>query len=60
MVRDFEQQVIAKALEAHSWNGVQTARALKISYRAFLYKVKEVRLSTSKSLVNTVNESVGV
>src|SRR5437868_5023879 len=60
MVRDFEQQVIVKALEAHSWNGVQTARALKISYRAFLYKVKEVRLATSKSPVNTINESVGI
>ena len=41
MVRDFEQQVITKMLEAHSWNGVRTARALNISYRAFLYKVKE-------------------
>jgi two-component system, NtrC family, response regulator AtoC len=60
MVRDFEQQIIAKALEAHSWNGVQTARALKISYRAFLYKVKEVRVATSKSTVNMSDESVGL
>jgi len=47
MVRDFELQVITKMLEAHSWNGVRTARALNISYRAFLYKVKELRLSSS-------------
>lgn len=46
MVRDFELQVITKMLEAHSWNGVRTARALNISYRAFLYKVKELRLSS--------------
>ena len=46
MVRDFELQVITKMLEAHSWNGVRAARALNISYRAFLYKVKELRLSS--------------
>jgi len=46
MVRDFELQVITKMLEAHSWNGVRTARALNISYRAFLYKMKELRLSS--------------
>jgi len=47
MVRDFELQVITKMLEAHSWNGVHTARALNNSYRAFLYKVKDLRQSSS-------------
>jgi two-component system, NtrC family, response regulator AtoC len=47
MVRDFEQQIIAKMLEAHSWNGVRAAKALNISYRAFLYKVKEIRLASA-------------
>jgi len=44
MVRDFERQIIMKMLQAHHWNRVQAARALNISYRALLYKVKESRL----------------
>jgi DNA-binding NtrC family response regulator len=31
-------------LQAHSWNRVQTARALNISYRALLYKLKDSQL----------------
>ena len=45
MVRDFERQIITKMLHAHRWNRVQAARALNISYRALLYKVKESRLT---------------
>ena len=41
MVRDFERQIIIRTLQAHSWNRVQTARALNISYRALLYKLKD-------------------
>lgn len=41
MVRDFERQIITRTLQAYSWNRVQTARALNISYRALLYKLKD-------------------
>lgn len=41
VVRDFERQIITRTLQAHSWNRVQTARALNISYRALLYKLKD-------------------
>ena len=41
MIRDFERQIIIRTLQAHSWNRVQTARALNISYRALLYKLKD-------------------
>jgi two-component system response regulator AtoC len=44
MVRDLERQVITKMLEAHRWNRAQAARALNISYRALLYKVKSSQL----------------
>lgn len=41
MVRDLERQIIIKMLQAHSWNRVETARALNISYKALLYKLKD-------------------
>jgi len=47
MVREFERQIIVKMLQAHSWNRVQAARALNISYRALLYKLKESHLLSS-------------
>ncbi len=48
MVRDFERQIIIRTLQAHSWNRVQTARALNISYRALLYKLKESQAFAKK------------
>ena len=41
-VRDVERQVILKTLQANEWNRRRTARALNISYRALLYKLKGV------------------
>jgi len=49
MVRDFERQIIIRTLQAHSWNRVQTARALNISYRALLYKLKESQAFSKQS-----------
>lgn len=40
-VRDFESHIITRVLEAHHWNRRRAARALNISYRALLYKLKE-------------------
>jgi two-component system response regulator AtoC len=40
-VRDVERQVILRILQANHWNRRRTARALNISYRALLYKLKE-------------------
>lgn len=39
-VRDVERQVILKTLQANQWNRRRAARALSISYRALLYKLK--------------------
>jgi two-component system, NtrC family, response regulator AtoC len=44
MVQDFERHVIMSMLQAHSGNRVRAARALNISYRALLYKLKGCRL----------------
>ena len=40
-VRDVEREVILKTLQANGWNRRRAARALNISYRALMYKMKE-------------------
>jgi two-component system response regulator AtoC len=39
-IRDLENKIILSTLQAHHWNRKRAARALKISYRALLYKLK--------------------
>jgi two-component system response regulator AtoC len=39
--RQLETRIILNALKTHRWNRKQAARALNISYRALLYKLKE-------------------
>jgi len=41
-VRKVEARIILGALHANNWNRKKAARALSISYRALLYKLKEV------------------
>jgi two-component system, NtrC family, response regulator AtoC len=41
-VRKIEARIILGALHANNWNRKKAARALDISYRALLYKLKEV------------------
>jgi two-component system response regulator AtoC len=43
-VLEAERQVIRRALERCRWNRVKTAKMLKISYRALLYKIKDMGL----------------
>lgn len=43
-VQDLERKVILKTLQAHHWHRKQAARALKISYRALLYKIRNAGL----------------
>lgn len=50
MVRSFERQIITKVLEAHDGNRTEAARALNISYRSLLYKVKSAQLSNSAQI----------
>ena len=50
MVRDMEAKIILQVLETENWNRKRTARALSISYRALLYKIREAGLpSRSRS-----------
>lgn len=48
-VQDFERDIILRALEAHQWNRKRTAQALRISYRALLYKLKDAGLQRRAS-----------
>ncbi len=40
-VQELERKIILKTLRATQWNRKRAARALKISYRTLLYKIKE-------------------
>jgi two-component system, NtrC family, response regulator AtoC len=43
-VRKLEAKLILKVLKANNWNRRKTAKTLKISYRALLYKIREAGL----------------
>lgn len=44
-VREVEGKVILKVLEAKNWHRKEAAKALNISYRALLYKIRDAGLS---------------
>jgi two-component system response regulator AtoC len=48
-----EREAIAKTLEQTGWNRVRAARALRISYRALLYKIKQAGLGSERSSTHT-------
>src|SRR5579862_4922765 len=52
--RELERKVILKVLQAHHWNRKQTARALSISYRALLYKIRDAGLPANRSARRTL------
>ena len=49
-VRQVERQVIEKALHATGWNRKRAAKMLRISYRAFLYKLEEAAISCPSAI----------
>lgn len=50
-VRKTEARIILSALHANNWNRKKAARALGISYRALLYKLKEVGIPQRRASV---------
>jgi two-component system response regulator AtoC len=44
-IRELERNVILEALEKNHWNRRKAAQALKISYRALIYKIQDAGLS---------------
>jgi two-component system response regulator AtoC len=47
-VRDIERKVILSVLEANNWNRKRAARALHISYRALLYKMRDAEVTPAR------------
>jgi two-component system, NtrC family, response regulator AtoC len=48
VTRRMERELILKVLQANHWNRRKAAEALKISYRALLYKVRQAGLPTKR------------
>ena len=44
-----EREAISRTLEQTGWNRVRAARALRISYRALLYKIKQAGLDAERA-----------
>ena len=52
-VFELERKIILSVLEANRWNRKRTATALKISYRALLYKIRRAGLPSKRVSGNT-------
>ena len=52
-VRELERKIILKVLQHHHWNRKQAARALSISYRALLYKIRDAGLPSNRAAKRT-------
>jgi two-component system response regulator AtoC len=48
-IREVERDLILEALRTHQWNRRRTAQALKISYRALIYKIRHAGLAPDRS-----------
>jgi two-component system response regulator AtoC len=60
-IRELERNVILEALRTNQWNRRKTAQALKISYRALIYKIRDAGLVSRRSgLVQTQSEPLSL
>ena len=51
-IREIERNVILEALRTHQWNRRKTAEALKISYRALIYKIRDAGVASRRGVAN--------
>jgi two-component system, NtrC family, response regulator AtoC len=56
-VQVLEREIILKALQAHHWNRKRTAKALNISYRALLYKIRQADLPSARLRSRAADET---
>ncbi|MFI5059621.1 MAG: sigma 54-interacting transcriptional regulator [Candidatus Acidiferrales bacterium] len=52
-IREMERKVILETLRANQWNRRKTAQALKISYRALIYKIRDAGLISRRASLLT-------
>jgi two-component system response regulator AtoC len=48
-IHELERKIILKVLQHHHWNRKSAARALNISYRALLYKIRDAGLPSNRA-----------
>ena len=58
-IKEVERNVILETLRANQWNRRKTAQALKISYRALIYKIHEAGLASRHTHVAPLREPQG-
>lgn len=49
-VKDLESKIILNTLQANQWNRKRAARALRISYRSLLYKLKKAGIQSRRDM----------
>jgi two-component system response regulator AtoC len=55
-VHELERKIILSVLEANRWNRKRTASALRISYRALLYKIRRAGLPPKRALASAASD----
>jgi len=50
-IKEMEKNVILETLRANQWNRRKTAQALKISYRALIYKIRDAGLVSRRAAI---------
>jgi two-component system response regulator AtoC len=58
-VHELERKIILKVLHHHHWNRKQAAKALNISYRALLYKIRDAGLPSNRTPRRPQSEGAG-
>ena len=58
--REMERNVILETLRANQWNRRKTAQALKISYRALIYKIQDAGLVSRREALRDARGESGV
>ena len=57
-MRELERKIILKVLQHHHWNRKQAAKALNISYRALLYKIRDAGLPSTRTPKRPLQEEL--
>ncbi len=58
-IKEMERNVILETLRANQWNRRKTAQALKISYRALIYKIRDAGLVSKRANIRGLQDEAG-
>jgi len=57
VIKEMEKNVILETLRANQWNRRKTAQALKISYRALIYKIQDAGLVSRRAAMQRIRDA---